>query len=237
MLGNANAYMAKPAYTGETTGAFYLSGRRNQGYEYYAEEINRSTELSGHVSFISKHMYASVGLFSFGGKYKVNPLNAYNTTGGWQSFNGFGGRGELGLRLPLKSKADLLVGINGESFSEWGKYSENSSNFFTNFFSLGLSTVYMNAAPSLDFRITPSDRFRFGLRYTYDIFYTLNDILGDRSNSNLHRLTLHGSAGEFVAYGQLGFTPDGQRLSSVGLSYGISFQKKKPSQPADADLK
>ena len=136
---NADPYMAKPAYRGENEGAFYLSARINQGYEYYEGERNTGAELSGHVSYMSRHFYASGGLFGYWGKYDVNGAVSPVTGGGNQPFNGGGIRAELGGRIPLESNFDVLLGVNGEFFAEGGKYAENSSDALADVFTLGLS--------------------------------------------------------------------------------------------------
>lgn len=224
---NANSYMAKPVYRGENEGAFYLSGRLNNGYEYYDHEDNNSGELSAHLSFMSRYFFLSGGFFSYWGKYKVNPAVNPVTGGGMQPFNGGGLRTEIGARIPLEKKFELLVGLNGEAFREGGKYAENSSNVFADIFTFGLNRVQVNVAPALDLRFTPAGKWSGGLRYSFDTYFTATDLYEDNSNSYLQRLTLHTSYDRFTLYGQLGFTPDQQRVGSIGLAYGIPFKKRE----------
>jgi len=225
---NADPYMAKPAYRGENEGAFYLSGRINQGYEYYEGEQNTGAELSGHVSFMAKHIYVCGGFFGYWGKYDVNAAVSPITGGGKQSFNGGGVRGELGGRIPLESNFDLLLGINGEMFREGGKYADNSSEALADFFTLGLSRTHLNIAPALDLRCAPPGKWDIGLRYTLDSYISVSDVFeSEQDNSYLHRLTLHTTIDRVTAYGQIGFTPDEQRVFSLGMAYGIPFKKKE----------
>lgn len=234
-LANADPYMAKPVYRGETESAFYLSCRINSGYEYYANEENNSSEVSAHVGLMGEYIYFAGGFFGFWGNYKVNPVNATQTRGGRQAFNGFGGRGELGARIPLRAKADLLLGINGEIFKEGGKYTENSSDLFTSFLTLGTNTTYVNAAPAAELRFAPTPVWDFGFRYSLDSYRTLINVLETEQSSFLHRLTLHSTYDQFTVYGQAGFTADKQRVFSLGLAYGFPFGKKKAEGEA-ADM-
>ncbi|MFN0216030.1 MAG: hypothetical protein ACKVT2_17355 [Saprospiraceae bacterium] len=220
---NTDAYMAKPAYRGESEDAFYFSGRLNQGYEYYENEKNTGAELSGHLSHMGKHIYASGGFFGFWGKYNVNTTFRSVTGGGNQAFNGGGIRGELGGRIPLENNFDLLLGVNGELFWEGGKYAENSSNVFADIFSLGTNKTHLNLAPAIDLRVAPPGKWDYGIRYTLDSYVSGSE----QSNSYLHRLTLHSTFDRMTAYGQIGFTPDQQRVFSLGLAYGIPFKKKE----------
>jgi len=231
-LANADPYMAKPVYRGENESAFYLSGRINSGYEYYPNEENKSSELSGHVGFMGEHIYFAGGLFGYWGNYRVNPANAVNSKGGRQGFNGFGARSELGARIPLRSKVDLLLGINGEMFKEGGQYTENSSEFFSSLFTFGLNTTYINAAPSAELRFAPTPVWDFGLRYSLDTYRTLVNVLESEQSSFLHRLTLHSTHDQFTVYGQAGFTTDKQKVFSLGLAYGFPFGKKKNAEKA-----
>ncbi|MBC7775783.1 MAG: hypothetical protein H7246_10155 [Phycisphaerae bacterium] len=225
---NADPYMAKPVYRGENEGAFYLSGRINQGYEYYEGEHNAGAELSGHVSYMSQYFYAAGGLFGYWGKYDVNGAVSPVTGGGKQPFNGGGVRGELGGRLPLESNFDVLLGINGEMFGEGGKYAENSSDALADVFTLGLTRIHLNIAPVIDLRLVPSSKWDIGLRYSLDSYISFIDLYeSDQNDSYLHRLTLHATVDRVTAYGQIGFTPDDQRVFSLGLAYGIPFKKKE----------
>ncbi|MFN0175367.1 MAG: hypothetical protein ACKVU0_12010 [Saprospiraceae bacterium] len=225
---NADPYMAKPAYRGENESAFYLSGRINQGYEYYEGEQNTGAELSGHVSFMSEHVYICGGFFGYWGKYGVNSAVNPITGGGKQSFNGGGVRGEMGGRIPLESNFDLLLGINGEMFREGGKYADNSSEVLADILTFGLSRTHLNIAPAVDLRCAPSGKWDIGLRYTLDSYISVSDIFeSEQDNSYLHRLTLHTTIDRVTAYGQIGFTPDEQRVFSLGMAYGIPFKKKE----------
>ena len=225
---NADPYMAKPAYRGENEGAFYLSGRINQGYEYYEGEKNRGAELSGHVAYMAQYFYASGGFFGYWGNYDVNAAVSPVTGGGNQSFNGGGVRGEMGGRIPLESNFDVLLGINGELFGEGGKYAENSSDAFADIFSLGLTRMHINIAPAFDLRFAPPCKWDIGMRYTLDSYLSFTDLYeSDQDKSYLHRLTLHTTMDRVTAYGQIGFTPDEQRVFSFGLAYGIPFKKKE----------
>lgn len=231
---NANPYMAKPAYRGENQGAFYLSGRINQGYEYYADEQNRSAEVSGHVSYMSKHFYVSGGLYGFWGKYDVNSSVSPVTGGGNQPFNGGGARLELGGRIPLENHMDLLLGINGGMFREGGKYVENSSDVLADIFTLGLNHTHINMAPALDLRFAPPGKWDLGMRYSLDSYISFSDLYESRQrNSYLHRLTLHTTFDHLTAYGQVGFTPDAQRVFSLGLSIGMPFKKKNEAEKVE----
>lgn len=224
---NTDPYMAKPAYRGENEGAFYLSGRINQGYEYYEGERNTGAELSGHVSFMAKYFYAAGGFFGYWGKYDVNPVVSPVTGGGNQPFNGGGVRAELGGRIPLESNFDVLLGINGEMFREGGKFAENSSEAWADIITLGFTRVHINFAPALDLRFAPPGKWDLGLRYSYDQYVSLADLYeSEIGNSYFHRLTLHTTFDQVTAYGQIGFTPDDQRVFSLGLAYGIPFKKK-----------
>jgi hypothetical protein len=174
---------------------------------------------------MSKHFYLSGGLFGYWGKYKVNPAVNPVTGGGWQSFNGGGFRSELGVRIPLEQKFDVLLGVNTEIFREGGKYAENSSELFTDIFTFGLSRVHANIAPAIDLRFTPQGKWSGGLRYSFDTYFTATDLYENNANSYLNRVTLHATYDRFTAFGQLGFTGDHQQVSSVGLTYAIPFRK------------
>jgi hypothetical protein len=233
---NADPYMAKPAYRGENDAAFYLSARFNKGYEYYEEEQNTGGEVSGHVSFMSKHFYASGGFFGYWGKYDVNGAVSPVTGGGNQPFNGGGIRGEMGGRIPLEGNFDVLLGINGEFFREGGKYAENSSDALADFFTLGLNRSHINMAPAMDLRFAPPGKWDIGMRYTLDSYISFSDLFeSEQDNSYLHRLTLHTTIDRVTAYGQLGFTPDNQRVFSLGLAIGIPFNKKGKEEKALPD--
>lgn len=224
---NADPYMAKPAYRGENEGAFYLSGRINEGYEYYPNERNKGAEVSGHVAFMMKHFYVCGGFFGYWGKYDVNATVSPVTGGGNQSFNGGGVRGEMGGRIPLESNFDLLLGINGEIFREGGEFAQNSSDAFSNIFTLGLTRTHLNIAPALDLRYASPRNWDIGMRYTLDSYISFADVFeANQKDSYLHRLTLHTTIDRVTAYGQIGFTPDQQRVMSLGLAYGIPFKKK-----------
>jgi len=224
---NANPYMAKPVYRGENEGAFYLSGRINHGYEYYEGERNVGAELSGHVAYAAEYLYIVGGFFGYWGKYDVNGAVSPVTGGGKQSFNGGGVRAELGGRIPLESNFDVLLGISGEMFGEGGEYAENSSDALADIFTLGLTRVHLNIAPAIDLRLAPSAKWDIGLRYSLDSYISFTDLYEtDQNDSYLHRLTLHATVDRVTAYGQMGFTPDNQRVFSLGLAYGIPFKKK-----------
>lgn len=228
---NADPYLAKPAYRGENEGAFYLSGRFNKGYEYYADERNVGGEFSAHVSFMSQYFYASGGFFGYWGNYDVNAAVSPVTGGGRQPFNGGGVRGELGGRIPLAGDFDVLLGVNGEMFREGGKFAENSGDAFSDIFTLGLARTHFNMAPALDLRFAPAGKWDIGMRYTLDSYISFSDLYeSNQQNSYLNRLTLHTTVDRVTAYGQIGFTPDQQRVFSVGLAYGIPFKKREKPQ-------
>lgn len=234
---NADPYMAKPVYRGENEAAFYLSARFNKGYEYYEDEQNTGGDVSGHVSFMSKHFYVSGGFFGYWGNYDVNSAVNPISGGGKQPFNGLGVRGELGGRIPLANDFDVLLGINGEFFREGGKYAENSSDLLSDFFTFGLSRSHINLAPAMDLRFAPPGKWDIGMRYTLDSYISFADLYdSEQNNSYLHRLTLHSTVDRVTAFGQLGFTPDNQRVFSLGLAVGIPFDKQaKKEQPLDPD--
>lgn len=218
-------YMAKPAYRGEDEGAFYLSARLNRGYEYYVDENNQSTELAGHVSYMYEHFYFSGGFFGYWGKYKVNGAVSPVTGAGVQDFNGGGFRLEMGGRLPLEDNFDVLLGVHGEMFAEGGEFAKNSRDAFSDVITLGLSRLYINLAPAFDLRFAPAGKWDIGMRYSLDAYISFSDLINNDKRSYLHRLTLHTTIDRVTAYGQIGFTPDEQRVFSLGMTYGIPFKE------------
>ncbi|MEK7257268.1 MAG: hypothetical protein AAB316_21115, partial [Bacteroidota bacterium] len=102
---------------------------------------------------------------------------------------------------------------------------------------LGLTRVHINIAPALDLRFAPPGKWDLGMRYSLDSYISFQDLYeSEQSNSYLHRLTLHTTIDRMTAYGQIGFTPDQQRVFSLGLAYGIPFKKKgkeEKSLPAE----
>ncbi len=223
---NADPYMAKPVYRGENSGAFYLSGRLNKGYEYYADEKNHSNELSAHLSFMSQYFYISGGFSGYWGKYKVNGAINPVTGDSRLPFNGGGGRIEMGGRIPLENNFDVLLGFSGELFSEGGKFTEYSRDSFE-YFTLGLSRIHFNVAPAMDLRYAPPGKWDFGMRYSLDSYISFSDLVNNSRNSYLHRFTLHLTYNRVTAYGQIGLTPDNQQVLSLGMAYGIPFRKEK----------
>ncbi|MCC7467269.1 MAG: hypothetical protein IT261_13405 [Saprospiraceae bacterium] len=227
-LANADPYMAKPVYRGENQGAFYLSGRYNQGYEYYEGEQNRSGEFSAHAALAMENFYACGGFFGYFGKYDVNAAVSPVSGGGHQSFNGGGIRAEIGARIPLAPKMDVLIGVNGEYFLEGGPYAENSSDALADVFTLGLTRTHLNLAPALDIRFVPSRLWDIGLRYSLDTYRSVANLYeSNQPRSFLHRLTLHTTFNRFTLYGQAGFTHDEQQVYSLGAAIGLPFKKSE----------
>lgn len=225
---NADSYMAKPAYRGENQGAFYLSGRLNQGYEYYEGEKNVGGEFSAHLSYMGELFYASGGFYGFWGKYKVDTAISLVKGNVHQRFQGGGFRAELGGRVPLRGDFDLLLGVNGEMFREGGEYAQNSSDALLDVFTLGISRIHINMAPAADLRYIPVGKWDMGLRYSLDSYISVGDLYTDEQRTSLlHRVTLHATLNQATAFGQIGFTDDNQRVYSLGLAFGIPFGKKE----------
>lgn len=229
-LANADPYMAKPVYHGENQGAFYVSGRYNQGYAYYEGERNRSGEFSAHGALAMEHFYVCGGFSGYWGNYDVNAAVSPVNGGGNQRFSGGGIRAEIGGRIPLANRFDVLVGANGEFFWEGGPYAENSSEALADVLTLGLTRTHLNLAPALDLRFAPTRLWDIGLRYSLDAYRTVSDLYeSGQPRSFLHRLTLHTTIDRFSIYGQAGFTPDGQKVYSLGAAVGFTFQKAEKS--------
>ncbi len=230
-LGNANTYMAKPTYEGKTAGAVYFSGSVNKGHVYYAGEKNTSFELASHVSFMWRHFYLSGGLFGYGGSYKTKvgstpptlPKSSYG-------FNGFGMRLELGGRVPLNEKTDLLLGVSESFFGQSGALEEAGSdafeNLFTDVFTLGTDGV--TAGLNAEIRFSPAAKRSLGFRYSYEsVTGNISEPpVGYQHLSNIHRLSLHATIDRVTAFGQLGFTNTGQQMYNVGLSVAVPFWQK-----------
>lgn len=234
-LGNAGAYMAKPSYEGKTAGALYFSGSVNKGHVYYKGEKNSSFELASHVSFMWKHFYLSGGLFGYGGTYKTKagstpptlPKSSYG-------FNGFGMRMELGGRVPLNEKTDLLLGVSEAFFGQSGALEDASGdafeNLFTDVFTLGTDGV--TGGLHAEIRFSPAAKRSLGFRYSYEsVAGNISDPpLGYQYLSDIHRLGVQATIDRVTAFGQLGFTNTNQKVYNIGLSVAIPFwQKTKDS--------
>ncbi|MEZ4940918.1 MAG: hypothetical protein R3D58_08615 [Saprospiraceae bacterium] len=230
-LGNAGTYMAKPTYEGKTAGAVYFSGAVNKGHVYYKGEKNNSFEMASHVSFMWRHFYLAGGLFGYGGKYKTKAGSTPSTLPkASYGFNGFGFRMEIGGRLELNEKTDLLLGVHESFFGQSGALEEASGdafeNFFTDVFTLGTdgATAGLNA----EIRFSPAAKRSLGLRYSFE------SVAGDISDppvgyqylENIHRLSLHATIDRVTAFGQLGFTDTGQQVYNIGLSVAVPFWQK-----------
>lgn len=232
-LGNTGTYMAKPIYNGERAGGFYFSGRFNQGHVYYEEEKNRSFDFSSHAAFMWKNFYLAGGFFGYGGKYQIDLDSTERLSLKPFAYNGFGGRFEIGGRVPLERNLDFLFGFSQEWFSQTGPFETQTESdweeIFGDVFSFGLDgfSVGYNA----EVRLTPTPKNAFGLRYTWDsVFRGENDYpLGFMNLTNTQRLTLHATLDRVTAFGQLGFTNTGQQLYSVGLTCGFPFWRKGDS--------
>jgi hypothetical protein len=129
--------------------------------------------------------------------------------------------------LPVQDKIELLLGLNGEFFRESGEYADNALDALSTIFTFGLSRTHINLAPAVDLRFVPDQHWNLGLRYSLDPYFTASDITKQGTNGYLNRLTLHATVDQFTAFGQIGFTPDKQRLYSIGAAIGIPFGKKK----------
>jgi len=230
-LGNAGAYMAKPTYEGKTAGALYFSGSVNKGHVYYEGEKNSSFELASHVSFMWKHFYLSGGLFGYGGSYKTKagstpptlPKSSYG-------FGGFGMRMELGGRIPLNEKTDLLMGFSQCFFGQSGTLEDANRNEFEDIFSdvFTLGTDGTTAGLNAEIRFSPAAKRSLGLRYSYEgvAGNVSNPPLGYQYLSDIHRLSLHATIDRVTAFGQLGFTNTSQQVYNIGLSVAIPFWQK-----------
>lgn len=230
-LGNAGAYMAKPTYEGKTAGALYFSGSVNKGHVYYEGEKNSSFELASHVSFMWKHFYLSGGLFGYGGSYKTKagstpptlPKSSYG-------FNGFGMRLELGGRIPLNEKTDLLLGVSEAFFGQSGALEEASGetfeDLFTDVFTLGTDGV--TGGLNAEIRFSPAAKRSLGFRYSYEsVTGNISDPpVGYLYLSDIHRLSIHATIDRVTAFGQLGFTNTNQKVYNIGLSVAIPFWQK-----------
>lgn len=230
-LGNTGAYLTKPNYNGQRAGGFSFGGRLNKGYVYYAEEQNKSFELSGNISLLWKNFYLAGGLFGYGGKYHIDRDTSIRVSLKPFGYEGFGQRFEIGARIPLEPKLDLLVGISEEMFSQRGDYEDETDGeveeIFGDAFTLGIDGFGIGY--NLDLRFTPSPNSNIGLLYTWDtvVGNADNPPLGYMNLDYTHRLTLHGTLNRLSAYAQVGFTNTGQDMYSVGLSYAFPFWQKQ----------
>lgn len=221
--GNTGSYMAKPVYDDSPAGAIYFSGRYNNGYVYYDSEKNNAFELASHVSFIRRHFYFSGGLFTYFGTYKADTSGTATRLRSY-SFNGFGTRLELGTRIPINDKFELLPGFGTEFFGEGGEYTElteDVESIFGEAAFLGIDGV--GAGLHLDFRYVPSAARCFGLRYSYE---AVSDNEGRTEDLSFQRLTLHAALDRVTAFGQIGFANSGRQTFSLGLTYAIPFSQK-----------
>ena len=88
-------------------------------------------------------------------------------------------------------------------------------------------------APALDLRFAPPGKWDIGLRYTLDSYISFSDLYAsEHHNSYLQRLTLHTAIDRVTLYGQIGFTPDDQEVYSLGMAFGIPFNKKEKVEKA-----
>lgn len=230
-LGNTAGYMAKPVYEGKRTGAFYMSGRVNKGYTYYAGEQNNSFDFSGHVSLLWKYYYLCGGSYLYGGKYHFNALANPALSTKTYGYNGIGWRFETGGRIPLESKIDMLLGISGEFFGQRGAYEDKvESDFedlFGDTFTLGIDGL--SFACHVETRFRPTDKTTIGLRYSLDMEAGGN---AEAPEGYMHleyanRLALALSYDRFTAFGQIGFADKGQKMYSLGVAFGFPFWKNK----------
>ncbi len=228
-LGNAGTYLAKPVYHDKPAGALYFSGSVNKGHVYYKNECNRSFELSSHVMQMWKHFYLGGGLFGYGGKYEVKNGS---TAHGMYGFNGFGMRLELGGRIPLDERSELLLGFSEGFFGQGGDLetatNQDFEDIFSETFSLGIDGYH--AGLHAEFRYVPSAKTCFGLRYAYEGAAggeISSPPAGFQHLESIHRLSLSATFDRVTAFGQLGFTNNSQQMINVGLSYGIPFRKNR----------
>ncbi len=63
------------------------------------------------------------------------------------------------------------------------------------------------------------------MRYSLDSYISFTDLINSDKSICLHRLTLHTTIDRVTASGQIGFTPDEQRVFSLGMIYGLPFKK------------
>ncbi|MCC6461634.1 MAG: hypothetical protein IT260_14260 [Saprospiraceae bacterium] len=230
-LGNTGMYLTKPNYNGQRAGGFAFSGRINQGYVYYAEEQNRSFEFSGHVTLLWKNFYLAGGLFGYGGKYQIDRDSSAGVSLKPYGYEGFGQRFEIGARIPLEPKLDLLFGISEEMFGQRGAYEDETEgdieDIFGDTFTLGIDGFGIGY--NLDLRFTPTPTSNIGLRYTWDtvVGNADNPPLGYLNLDYTHRLTLHGTLKRLTAFAQVGFANTGQDMYSVGLSYAFPFWQNR----------
>lgn len=223
---NSNAYMAKPIYQDQKTGAVYLSGRIIQGHNPDGIENNMGGEVSAHFSVIEKHYFLSAGGFGYWGKYNfVSVFGNRNYVGG-------GMRAEMGGRIPFQSPFDLLLGLAGEIYREDEDFVRRSQNLNSDFYTLGLSRTSMNVAPTLDVRFFPTHNFVVGMRYSLDTYLSFANLVtaGIEEIRHVHRLTVHTFIHAATLYGQIGLTPSNQNVYSLGMSYGIPLKKKPKPQ-------
>ena len=233
-LGNTGGYMVKPVFNEQKAGAFYFSGRYNEGYVYYEGEKNRSFDLSGYVSFMWKYFYLSGGFFGYGGKYHLDTDSTSRIALKPLGYDGFGGRFDIGGRVPLEENLDLLFGISQEFFGQRGKFEDETQSeteeIFGDIFTFGIDGI--SWAYNIEARFRPSEKNSFGLRYTWDT------VVGDEEGEipvgyqkldYSHRLSLHATFDRVTAFGQIGFTNTGQQLYGVGLCYAFPFWRKNGS--------
>lgn len=231
-LGNTGGYMVKPAYNGQRAGAFYFSGRYNQGYIYYEGEKNRSFDLSGYTSLMWKHFYLSGGLYGYGGKYQLDTDSTDRISLKSLGYDGIGARFDIGGRVPLEENLDLLFGISHEFFAQRGKFEDETQSdaeeIFGDVFTFGLDGI--SFAYNIEARFQPSEKNILGLRYTWD------SVVGDEEGEipigymkldYAHRLSLHATFDRVTAFGQIGFTDTGQQIYGVGLCYAFPFWRNR----------
>lgn len=244
-LGSNNAYLAKPAYKGHRTNTFCLGGRVNKGVVYYEGEKNNTYELSGHIALMRRHFYYSGGLFGYWGQYRMDadPGDAVELAP--YQVRGFGFRHEIGGRIPMDDKFDLLLGFGMQSFNESGEFSDLTADeadeiatriaLFPFLGPDALDKKIKNGGAGVDFNLDvryapPAKNYLVGLRYSP----SLAQGKGLTNRMNVHQLTLHGALGRFTAYGQVGFGQYRKNayqvegsLFHVGLAYSILFGRRK----------
>ena len=231
-LANAGTYMAKPTYQGKYAGALYFSGSVNKGHVNYEGEKNSSFELSSHVSFMWKYFYLSTGLFGYGGSYKTKPGStpSYLVKSSY-GYKGAGFRLDLGARVPLDEKFELLLGLSETFFGQSGAFEEATQDEVGNIFGDALTLGIDGATGGIntEIRFSPAPKRSFGLRYTWDTVAgeADNPGVGYISLDDIHRLSLHATFDRVTAFGQLGFTNSGQKVFNIGLSCAIPFGQNK----------
>ncbi|MCB0527415.1 MAG: hypothetical protein KDC61_00070 [Saprospiraceae bacterium] len=242
-LGSNNGYMAKPVYRGEKINSVAFSGRINKGIVYYDGEKNRSYEFSGHFSLMRKYFYYSGGIFGFWGTYQVDTASTSAVSLLPYSLHGFGHRHDIGARIPLDDRLEMLIGLGFQVFRERGEFSSLTENEVEEV--ITKIAFFPFVGPDIldddfdgsggggydfqfDFRYTPDDRSCIGLKYCWNV----SKGEGFSYPLRTHQLSLHGSFNNFTLYGQVGFgkysgSPfsNGRNLFSAGLTYAIPFGK------------